>query len=410
MKERKRKVHSLIDKVYSLTNLDLAWAKVKANRGGAGVDRMTIDAVTAHWPEYRLELHQALKDGVYRPQPVKRGYIPKPDGRQRPLGIPTVLDRVVQQALLNRLEPIFEQKFLPVSFGFRSGKSTHDAMRGIWRDLQAGWQWIVDGDIQDCFGSIPHERLIDLVAEEISDGRVLGLIRQFLTADIQEGMERRKATTGTPQGGGISPLLCNIFLHEFDRAMVAKGYKLTRYADDWAILCHSRAQASKALQDAKAVLEGNLGLVLHPTKTRIVHITQGFEFLGYRVRKGGGVARVDRGPSIYVMPRDKSVEAFRGKVRELTRRRSHKTLVQVIAELNPLLRGWGMYYRKAHVMKLFHRLDEWVRRRIWAFIAKRWRSTAYRRYPSRRLHGEMGLVNLFALIPRTPKRPLAGNG
>jgi len=392
VKGKKLKAHSLIDKVYRWSNLALAWKKVKSNKGAGGVDKVSIEQFERRKETYFQELYEDLKDDKYYPLPLRRVYIPKPGGRRRPLGIPAIRDRVVQQALLNKLEPIFEKKFLDSSFGYRPGKSPHLAMRRIWKDLLNGYSWVVEVDIRHFFDTIDHERLIDLVAEEVADGRVLELIRRFLKAKVSENYTLIDVICGTPQGGVVSPLLANIYLHEFDVKMVFSGYRITRFADDLVIVCKTKREARLALEKTRQILEMELGLELHPTKTRIVHISQGFEFLGYLVKLGS------RG-TLFALPSDESIENFKEKVRKITQRKNPLKLCNMIAELNPVLRGWGNYYRKAHVKRLFHRLDGWIQRRIWSFKAKRWRNTLWKVYPAKVLYGGLGLVNMFRLIP-----------
>jgi len=406
-KTKRKKVHSLIDKVYSRTNLMLGWQRVQANRGKGGVDRVSIDDFAAVAEDELARLHEELRDGTYRPLPVRRAYIPKPGkpGEMRPLGIPAIRDRVCQQALKNRLEPIVEPVFNDCSYGYRPGRSTHDALRKIWLELQAGYEWVVDADLRDYFGSVSHEALIDMVAEHISDGRVLGLVRQFLTAGYLEKGQWFPTGQGTPQGGVISPLLANLYLTPFDDAMTQRGYRLTRYADDWVILCRTRGEAERALQEAQEVLT-ELGLTIHPAKTRIAHISWGFEFLGYKLKRGRGfylpaARRKTRGnpQNIYAIPTAKSVDRFKDRIRKLTRRRVPLTLPELIAELNPVIRGWGLYYRKAHVRRLFNQLQRWIVRRIWSHRYKRWRNQGWKQLPEATLYEVYGLVNLIELIP-----------
>ena len=394
------KAHSLISQLYDPRNLARAWERVKENRGAGGVDGVTIARFEKDRDHYLALLHQRLKDASYRPRPVRRVEIDKPGSTaKRPLGIPTVMDRVCQQALVNVLEPIFEPTFRDESFGFRPGRSTHMAMRRIWRQLQEGASWVLDADIADFFGTLSHSTLVDLLAEKVADGKVLGLVRQFLEAGVLRDGTVEPTVAGVPQGGVVSPLLSNIYLHVFDVKMAEAGYDLTRYADDWLIVCRSRREAERALTDARAVLEGELGLRVHPDKTRIVHVTQGFEFLGYKVKRGKGLSYKTGKPSLYAYPRDRSIERFKNKVRAATTHRNPKTLEGVIDELNPIIRGWGMYYRRAHVRGLFHRLNGWIVRRIWSWRFKRWRNAGWRTLPERRLYGELGLVNLLQLIP-----------
>ena len=394
------KAHSLIGQVYDPQNLARAWERVKRNKGAGGVDGMTIARFEENQDRYLGHLHQRLKDGSYRPRPVRRVEIDKPGTRtKRPLGIPTILDRVCQQALVNVLEPVFEPTFRDESFGFRPGRSTHMAMRRIWRQLKAGDSWVVDADIADFFGTLTHSTLVDLVASRVADGKVLELVRQFLQAGVYRDGRFEPTTTGVPQGGVVSPLLSNVYLHVFDQKMAEAGYALTRYADDWVIVCRSRQDAERALASARTVLEGELGLRVHPDKTRIVHVSQGFEFLGYKIKQGRGMKYKAGGSNLYAFPRDRAIEQFKNRVRQITNRRNPKTLAGVLDELNPVIRGWGRYYCRAHVRRLFHRLNGWIMRRIWSWRYKRWRNQGWKRLPRRRLYGELGLVNLLQLIP-----------
>jgi group II intron reverse transcriptase/maturase len=339
----KNKVHSLIDKVFSRKNLELAWEKVKRNRGSAGIDEVTIGEFE-EGKEYYLELlHRKLREGTYRPQPVKRVKIPKSDGGVRKLGIPAVMDRVCQQALVQRMEPIFEPTFADCSFGYRKGRSPHDAMRKVWRELSAGNSWIVDADLRQFFDTMDQERLTDLIAEEISDGRVLQLVRDILRSGVKEGGTWQPTLTGVPQGGVASPLWSNIFLTPFDRRMAEEGFRLTRWADDFVVLCKTREEAQRALTMAERFLREELGVQLHPQKTRIVHISQGFEFLGYKVKRGRGYrlpAHQRRGQptpqNLYAVPREKSVKRFQDRVRSLTRRKAPIRLWELMARLNPV--------------------------------------------------------------------------
>lgn len=395
-----RKAHSLISQVYDPRNLARAWQQVKKNKGAGGVDGVTIARFEQSRDYYLDVLHHKLKEGRYRPRPVKRVEIDKPGStKKRPLGIPTVMDRVCQQALVQVLEPIFEPTFSETSFGFRTGRSTHQAMRRIWGQLAQDGCWIVDADIADFFSTLDHETLLDRVADRVADGKVLGLLRQMLTAGVLRDGTYERTTAGTPQGGVVSPLLSNIYLHVFDEQMARQGYALTRYADDWVIVCRSREGAERALASARAVLEGDLALELHPTKTRIVHITQGFEFLGYKIRRGKGLRHKPVGESLYAFPTDRSIRRFKDKVRTATNRRNPKDLQGMLDELNPIIRGWGNYYRRAHVRRLFNRLNRWIVLRVWSFVHKRWRNAGWRTLPERKLYRELGLVNLLQLIP-----------
>src|SRR6266849_4228965 len=291
------KAHSLIGQVYEPRNLARAWERVKQNKGAGGVDGVTVARFEEKRDFYLDLLHQRLKDGSYRPRPVRRVEIDKPGSTtKRALGIPTVLDRVCQQALVQILEPIFEPTFRDESFGFRPGRSTHMAMRRIWRQLKAGNSWVVDADIADFFGTLSHSTLVDLVAQRVADGKVLRLLWQFLEAGVLRDGQVEPTLTGVPQGGVASPLLSNVYLHVFDEKMAEAGFALTRFADDWVITCKTRRDAERALTSARAVLEGELGLRVHPEKTRIVYVGQGFDSWATRSSraKGGCVTeRVD---------------------------------------------------------------------------------------------------------------------
>jgi len=353
-------------------------------------------------------LHQELKTGNYAPQPVLQHLIPKADkpGQYRPLGIPTIYDRVCRQAILNRLEPIFESVFDDANFGYRRGRSTRDALKKIRHELKEGNEWVLDADLKDFFGSVDHDKLLILINQRVSDGRVLGLIKQILKAGCVAEGKRLPTEEGTPQGGVISPLLSNILLTPFDREMGRKGYRVTRYADDWVVTCKSRQEAQTVLAAARSILE-KLGVTLHSGKTRIVHVRHGFEFLGYKIKRGQRPLRLSaekiRGGvkqgSLYAIPRTKSVQHFKEQIRRRTRRKAPVSTRELIEQINPIIRGWGLYFCKAQVRRLFHQLDGWIVRRIWSHRYKRWRNRGWKQLPERRLYGEFGLVKLIALIP-----------
>ena len=408
-----KKVHSLIDKVYKRKNLEMAWEKVKANRGSGGIDGETLQTFEAQLGHQLDRLHRELKEDTYRPQPVRQHPIEKRDkpGEYRMLGIPTIYDRVCQQALLNRLQPIFEPVFDDASFGYRPGRSTKDALRKIWKEIHSGSEWIVDADLRDFFGSVDHEKLLALVAQRVADGRVLRLLKAMLVAGSYGNGRHFPSERGTPQGGVVSPTLSNILLTPFDREMRLRGYQLTRYADDWVVTCKSAAEARAAVDAACRILK-QLGVEVHPQKTRIVHVRDGFEFLGYKIKRGtrklylpeSQIRSQVRQGALYAYPKEKSIRRFMDRVRQRTRRKAPLTTEELIAELNPLLRGWGEYYKRAHVRRLFHRLDGWIVRRIWSHRYRRWRNTGWKRLPKRVLHGEYGLVNLVGLIPSLASR------
>lgn len=401
------KVHSLIDKVYHPTNLKMAWEQVKRNKGAGGVDNETIASFENKIEENLQELREQLRTGNYKPLAVKRVFIDKRGkaGEKRPLGIPTIKDRVCQQALKNRLEPIFEKYFNDCSFGYRPNRSTHQAMRKIWIDINEGNEWIVDADLRDYFGTVDHELLINLIARKISDGKVLKLLKNMLNTGYMEEGQLFPTDKGTPQGSVISPLLSNIYLTPFDNIMMQKGYKLTRFADDWVIVCRSKKEAEQALEQARQVLQ-RLGLKIHPDKTRITHVKWGFEFLGYKVKQGKGLtlnqkkikSKINK-YNLYAYPKDKSIKRFMEQIRERTKRKIPLTIKELIDNINPVIRGWGNYYRKAHVRKIFNKLDRWIVRRIWNHRYKRWRNCGWKKYPHKDLYHKLGLVNLIALIP-----------
>jgi group II intron reverse transcriptase/maturase len=312
--------------------------------------------------------------------------------------------------LLNRLEPIFEPVFDDANFGYRRGRSTKDAMRKVWKEIQSGREWIVDADLKDFFGSVDHEKLLTLAAQRVADGRVLRLIQAMLKAGSYGQGRLFPAERGTPQGGVVSPLLSNILLTPFDQEMRRKGYQLTRYADDWAVTCRSAAEARAAVAAALRILN-ELGVQLHPQKTRIVHVWQGFEFPGYKIKRGrqlrlppGKIRSGAQSGALYAYPREKSIRHFMDQVRALTRRRVPLRTKELIEELNPVLRGWGHHYKRAHVRKLFHRLDGWIVRRIRSHRCRRWRNGGWRQLPETKLYGEYGLVNLVQWIPSIASR------
>jgi len=402
-----------VDKVYQRKNLRVAWERVKSNRGAAGIDGADLAAFEADREANLERLHRELRDGTYEPQPVLERRIPKAGqpGQYRPLGIPTIYDRVCQQAMLNRLEPIFEPVFDDASFGYRRGRSTRDALGKVWREIEQGHEWIVDADLKDFFGTVDHDKLVTLVNQRVADGRVLGLIEAMLKAGCVAAGERLPTEEGTPQGGVVSPLLSNILLTPFDREMRRRGYRVTRYADDWVAVCASRREAEDVLAAARGVLE-KLGVTLHGNKTRIVHVRHGFEFLGFKIKRGRQRLRLSserirsgaRQGSLYAVPRDKSVQHFKDQIRRRTRRKAPVSTQQLIDDINPVIRGWGRHYGRAHVRRLFNRLNAWIVRRIWSHRYKRWRNKGWKTLPERRLYGEMGLVNLMSLIPSLQSR------
>jgi RNA-directed DNA polymerase len=360
------KWYSLIDKVYAPATLEYAWKRVHANKGAAGVDGQSVERFAAKADEYLSELTTALREDSYRPQAVKRVEIPKGDGRTRPLGIPTVKDRIVQQATRLVIEPIFESGFCDGSYGFRPGRGCHDALREVDRLLKAGHTHVVDADLKSYFDTIPHERLMMRVEERISDGRILDLLRGWLRADILQDLNRWTPTEGSPQGAVISPLLANIYLDPLDRLMAEHGYPMVRYADDFVVLTQSHAEAEAALAMVKAWVAAN-GLTLHPDKTRIANCRKkgnGFEFLGYRFERGRRHVR------------KKSLDKLKETIREKTLRTRGQSLTFVIVDLNRTLRGWFGYFKHAHP-PTFRKLDNMIRRRLRAMLRKQTRRSGF---------------------------------
>jgi RNA-directed DNA polymerase len=381
----------LIDKVYAPKTLELAWQKVRANKGAAGVDGQSIKVFEAKAAKYLEELGQEIRTNDYHPQPVKRVEIPKSDGKKRPLGIPTVKDRIVQAAAKMVIEPIFEHRFLDMSYGFRPGRGCKDALREVDSLIKDGYTHVVDADLKGYFDSIPHGRLMERVGERVSDGRVLDLIRSWLKQDIMHDMERWTPTGGTPQGAVISPLLANIYLHPLDEVIRMDGYRMARYADDFVILCRTREEADAALEKVRAWVTAN-GLTMHPDKTHVgncMNVGEGFEFLGYRFEAGRR------------MVRKKSLMAFKDKVRVKTRRQQGRSLEAIIVDLNRTTRGWFGYFKHAHY-DVFRQIDKFIRRRLRAVLRRYEKRPSFgrnindhRRWPNA-FFAEAGLFALHA--------------
>jgi RNA-directed DNA polymerase len=349
---------SLMDKIYAGRTLQSAWQRVKSNKGAAGIDRISIERFEGQAEQYLQELQQQLKAGTYQPQAVRRVNIPKAGGGTRPLGIPTVKDRVVQMAIKLVIEPIFEQTFRDSSHGFRPERGCKDALREVDAWLKAGYNWVVDADIKGYFDNISHALMMNKVEQHIADKALLNLLEAYLKQDIMVDGESWKANKGTPQGAVLSPLLANIYLNDLDY-LIGEKYRMVRYADDFVILTTSEAEAEKALTEVRQWME-NHHLELHPDKTRIVNETDnpnGFDFLGYTFRKGMRFVR------------KKSRMAMRDKIRLHTRRSQGVGIITVIEKLNPILRGWFNYFK--HVKKSeLKAMDGFVRCRLRSILRK----------------------------------------
>jgi RNA-directed DNA polymerase len=379
---------SLIDKAYRPKTLEAAWLKVKANKGAAGVDKVTIQMFEKQQMKYLKEIEQELKMGTYIPKAVKREYIPKSPGKWRALGIPSVKDRIVQQAIKMVIEPIFEKEFLDMSYGFRPKKGAHMAIEEVTRLINEGYTWVVDADLQAYFDTIPHDKLIMKVKRRISDGNIIKLIELWLTQEIMDECKQWVPTIGSPQGAVISPLLSNIYLHDLDLAVTTAGYKMVRYADDFVILARSQEEAKEALKVVQAWVAEH-ELILHPEKTHLGNCAvegQGFEFLGYRFE--AGTSWVKR----------KSSQKFRDRIRELTSKVGGKSIQMVIAKLNPVLRGWCNYFKNVTKYTL-GTFDSFVRRRLRAILQRQNKKRSFGagwcnvKYPNK-YFADNGLINM----------------
>jgi len=355
---------SLIDKVFAERNLREAVAKVAANQGAPGVDHVTVETFFNDLDANVGRLMVALRDGSYEPQAIRRVYIPKPgSNEQRPLGIPTVRDRVVQAAVRHVMEPIFEREFAEHSYGFRPGRGCKDALRQVDALLKQGYVYVVDADLKSYFDTIPHDRLLERLRERIADGRLLKLIESFLKAGILDGLKEWEPEAGAPQGAVLSPLLSNIYLNPLDHQMAAGGYQMLRYADDFVILCRSQAEAEQALVLVRQWCEVE-GLTLHPTKTRIVDVRiEGFDFLGYRFQttRQGRLTR---------WPRTKSLQKLKDTIRAKTKRTDGRALMCIIYDVSLTLRGWFGYFQHS-CRTTFVPVDSWVRMRLRSILRKR---------------------------------------
>jgi RNA-directed DNA polymerase len=380
----------LFDKIFSERNLMAAFERVAQNEGAPGVDHVTVSQFRSRLPDSIWELADALKARKFTPQAIRRVHIPKPGTNEtRPLGIPTVGNRVVQAAVVNVIEPIFERDFAEHSYGFRPGRGCKDALRRVDHVLQQGGVYVVDADLKGYFDSIPHDRLMARLKEKIADGPVLSLIESFLKADILDEASQWTPEAGAPQGAVLSPLLSNIYLDPLDRLVAEQGFEMVRYADDFVILCRTAEDASRALETVRQWVADN-GLTLHPTKTRIVDArTESFDFLGYTFRGGKH------------WPRRKSLAKLKDSLRAKTPRNSGHSLECVIGRLNPTLRGWFAYFKHSSYRTVFQDLDGWLRRRLRSILRKRTgrkgrgHGEDHHRWPNR-YFAERGLFSLVA--------------
>ena len=398
---------SLIDKVYGQANLEAAWKEVAANKGSGGVDHVTVKQFGERLNAELKALGEDLSSGRYEPQATRRVYIPKLGSREkRPLGIPTIRDRVAEAALRHVLEPIFEREFARQSYGFRPGRSAKDALREVDRRLHEGYGYVVDADLKSYFDTIPHEKLMDRVRERVADGRVLDLVEAFLRQGVMEHGEIQASEAGTPQGGVISPLLANIYLNTLDHQMEQKGYVMIRYADDLVILCRTEAEARQAMDELKAWVQA-AGLSLNEQKTQIVSMEiagAGFDFLGYhfeRTRRG----KLSR------WPRSKSMRKFKDTIRSYTHRANGRSLSDIIAKITVVSRGWFEYFRHSNRLT-FVEVDRWTRQRLRSILRKRKggrgraRGRDHQRWPNAFFakHGFFSMLEAHELVCQSVRR------
>jgi len=381
-----RTYYTLKDRIVTKDNMHKASIEVRKNGGSAGIDNIDISDFNKNYKTYMRELYREFKEDRYTPKPVLRVFIPKGDGRKRPLGIPTVKDRIAQATLKRILEPIFEKVFCDCSYGFRPGRSQIDAIEKIEEYREKGYNWVLDADIKGYFDNINQELLIDFIKERVTDGWVIKTIKSWLTAGVMTEGSLETTEKGTPQGGVISPLLANIFLHQFDRTMTKRGYKVVRFADDFVVMTKSKRKSKRAYEVVKEIIEGRLDLTLHPEKTVITNFGEGFVFLGFEFIAWN-----------YKRPRKKAIKAFKDKVRKVTKRNQPWDIEFIIGELNPKIRGWGNYFSHGNVKMLFRRLDGWIRMRLRAYINKKKSMNQNLRIPNAYFK-QKGLKSLLTIL------------
>jgi group II intron reverse transcriptase/maturase len=388
-----QKVHSLTGRI-TLEMMRKAFRNVRRNRGAAGIDKVSVGMFEANLEQNLQALMRDMKSGRFRPLPLRRAYVPKSPTQQRPLGIPIVRDRVAQDVIRQLLEPIFTPRFHAHSFGFIRGRNCHQAITCLLQAKSSGLRWVLDADIRAYFDRIPHALIVRLLSTLIADGNILRLVERFLRSGVMEDGRFRPTTEGTPQGGVISPLLANIVLNELDWQLEQAGHVFVRYADDFVVLCASRTEAGKALTLVRAVIETDMGLELHPEKTRVVHSREGFDFLGFRISTNG------------VRMRDKAVERYKATIRDLTVR-SHNLDKEAVERLNRVIRGTVNYFGAsfATVKTQFAMLDRWTRSRFRYMKYKRIWKTDRRRLQNKHI-AHRGLLACCDLLPVVQKRPI----
>jgi len=392
----KFRFYALYDKVYRKDVLNKAWAKVKANRGSAGVDAKTIESIETEGVDKLIaRIQEELRTKSYRPQAVKRVYIPKPDGKQRLLSIPTVKDRIVQTALKMIIEPIFEADFEDCSYGFRPKRSAQQAAAEVRKYLNFGYKQVIETDIENCFGTIPHTELLNMTAKRIVDGKILWLIKLFLKAGVMEDRDIHKTDKGTPQGGVISPLLANIYLNNIDQGWkpISRTARLIRYADDLVIMTKYKAQGYKVKLEQ---IVKQMKLQLKEEKTRIVNAdVQSFDFLGYTYARG--ISKKTQRITTYYFPSQKAEKAIRRRIRQITHWQRPVKVGQVVKELEPVLRGWVNYFKIANSAKKFGKIKFYTAQRIRKFMRKRRQKAGYgyKEYPDKYLYDKIGVYNNY---------------
>jgi len=361
---RAKQTEGLLEQILTQENLELAYRQVKRNKGAGGIDGMQVDALLPFLTEHQNELVQALRDGKYRPSPVRRVEIPKENGKTRKLGIPTVVDRLIQQAICQILTPIYEQKFSDNSYGFRPKRSAQDALRKCQTNITAGYRYVVDMDLAKYFDTVNQSRLIQILSATIKDGRVISLIHKFLNAGVMVGGMFENSPEGVPQGGPLSPLLGNVMLNECDWELERRGHRFVRYADDLMVFCQSKKAARRTLDNILPFIEGKLFLKVNREKTKVAHVNF-VKYLGYSfyVYRGEGRLRIH----------PKSVRKLKDKIREVTGRSNGMGIEERKSRLNSIVRGWVNYFKLADAKKLLEGLDEWIRRRIRMVTWKRWK-------------------------------------